>query len=731
MSKRAILRCDGSLEQGFGAILEIRDAAPIDAIGGHHRQAAVFTEVTGFLPPEIELIQLLATWQQHYLASLGVSRICLESISTRIGSLAESNNCRQLAKELQQCLIRWLASSQFQIVEQRLRETLDVKDSVEVLLRTNDRRLHRLPWHRWDFIERYPHAEVSIGSMPQLIAQLARPPHLVRILAILGDRQGIDIEADRQLLANLPQTDVVFLVEPSRQEVYSHLWEQTWDILFFAGHSNTEQQQGRIHLSAGESLTIDELRYGLRRAIVGGAVPLEQRGLQLAIFNSCDGLGLAYELEQLHLPQSIVMREPVPDRVALVFLKQFLSTFAGGGSLHSSVRQAREYLQGWEGEFPCASWLPIIFQNPAMPPLKWHHLQGIQEILIAGGNAIELKQSPKISIAAIDDRDRFYITSPYENRCNEEVKKPGSLIRIKSPHKMGKSLLMARVLNYAQAQGYRTVTIDLAQTNQKFFGDVEKFMQWFCASVGKSLGIRIKIEEYWDDIFGANDNSTDYFENYLFDLEDSPLVLAIDNFDRVFQYPDIETDLCGLLRGWHERSKTKSQWQKLRLMVVHSQEPYAQMDINQSPFNIGLPIELGEFTPAQVRESIERHGLIWHEGDLDRFVGLIGGHPHLVRSALYTLTVGDLSLDRFLKTAPTEAGIYGDLLRGHLKVLEDLPELGVAMKKVVEADFPVNLRSAEAFKLDSMGLIVRVENDVLPRCNLYRQYFREHLGSNE
>ncbi|WP_310427621.1 CHASE2 domain-containing protein [Chamaesiphon sp. VAR_48_metabat_135_sub] len=357
MSKRAILRCDGTLERGFGVILEIRAA-----------DSSTFTEVTGDLPPAIDLLQLLTTWQHHYLGSVGVTRISLENIGTRTGNLSEIVQCRQLAKELEQALKTWLASAPFQPIEQRLRETLTVQDSVELLLRTKDVRLHRLPWHLWDFIERYPHAELSIGSAPQSIFKPQVTHHKVRILAILGDRQGIDIEADRQLLASLPETDVVFLVEPSREEVYSHLWEQAWDVLFFAGHSNTEQQQGRIHLSGGKSLTIDELRYGLRRSI--------GRGLQLAIFNSCDGLGLAYELEQLHLPHSIVMREPVPDRVALTFLKQFLSTFAGGAPLYTSVRQARECLQGLEGEFPCASWLPVIFQNPAVPTLTWHSLQG-------------------------------------------------------------------------------------------------------------------------------------------------------------------------------------------------------------------------------------------------------------------------------------------------------------------------------------------------------------------
>ncbi len=325
---------------------------------------------------------------------------------------------------------------------------------------------------------------------------------------------------------------------------------------------------------------------------------------------------------------------------------------------------------------------------------------------------------------------RFYITSPYEERCYEEIQRPGSLIRIKSPHNMGKSSLMAKVLAQASQLGYRAVTIDLEQTNQKFFDDLDKFMQWFCASVGKPLGVRVKIEEYWDDIFGANDNSTDYFEKYLLEGNDRPLVLAIDNFDRIFKYADIETDLCGLLRGWHESSKIKKLWQKLRLIIVHSQESYAQRDINQSPFNVGLPIELGEFTPEQVQELVARHGLTWTEGELEQFMGLIGGHPYMVRSALYHIAAGYLSLAEFLRTAPTEAGIYSDYLRGHLKTLEDYPELGAAMKLVITSEAPVRLRSEESFKLDSMGLVVRVDNNVKPRCDLYRQYFCDRLEGN-
>jgi AAA-like domain len=208
-----------------------------------------------------------------------------------------------------------------------------------------------------------------------------------------------------------------------------------------------------------------------------------------------------------------------------------------------------------------------------------------------------------------------------------------------------------------------------------------------------------------------------------------PLVIALDNFDRVFDYPDIETDFCGLLRGWHESAKVKHLWNNLRLIIVHSKESYTQKDINQSPFNVGLPIELDEFTPAQVQKLVDLHRLGWVGQECEQLMSLIGGHPYLVRAALYHITIGDMTLERFLKTAPTEEGIYNHYLMGHINALEKHPELGKGMKAVATSDGPVRLRSDEAFKLNSMGLVVRVGNDVKPRCLLYRQYFRERLGT--
>ncbi|MFN9530711.1 MAG: AAA-like domain-containing protein, partial [Cyanobacteriota bacterium] len=237
----------------------------------------------------------------------------------------------------------------------------------------------------------------------------------------------------------------------------------------------------------------------------------------------------------------------------------------------------------------------------------------------------------------------------------------------------------------------------------------------------------VRKEEYWDDIFVANDNCSDYFETYLLKPDATPLVLAIDNFDRIFAHPAIETDFCGLLRSWHERARSNPLWERFRLVLSHSQESYLQKDINQSPFNVGLPVELGELPPAEVARLVALHGLQLGEEELGQLLELVGGHPYLVRKALYELANG-LPFATFLREAPTEGGVYGDHLRGILKAVEDHPELAEALRQVVNSAEPVKLRSEQAFKLESLGVLVPEGNLVRPRCRLYATYLADRLA---
>lgn len=351
MRKRLYLKLDGDLILGVRATLTIVQENQTNHV-----------EITGNLPRNPDLSTVFAAWKSKY-NSVYASRIIPKGVKHA------SNWCQQCnfaANELRNYLNQWLLSDSFRPIRDKCLQQFVVRSEVLLLIRTSSQTLLELPWHQWDLIENNTCIEVALSTLDSEPTQKSKTPTLrnkVRVLAILGNSTGINLEKDRQIITNLPDVETTFLVEPQRQEINDSLWEQPWDILFFAGHSRTEGSSGQIYINQTDSLSIEKLKYGLRSAV--------NNGLALAVFNSCDGMGLAFELQKLHIPEIIVMREPVPDKVAQAFITYFLPAFASGKSIYMAEREAREKLLVLEDEFPCASWLPAIFQNPATQPHFW------------------------------------------------------------------------------------------------------------------------------------------------------------------------------------------------------------------------------------------------------------------------------------------------------------------------------------------------------------------------
>ena len=328
----------------------------------------------------------------------------------------------------------------------------------------------------------------------------------------------------------------------------------------------------------------------------------------------------------------------------------------------------------------------------------------------------------------------FYIERPpIEERTYAEISKPGSLIRIKAPRHIGKTSLMHRILAHARQIGLRTVLLSLQQADSQVFTSLDKFLRWLCANVSRQLNLESKLDNYWDEDIGSKVSCTLYFQEYLLAEIDSPVVLALDEVNRIFEYPEISGDFLPLLRSWYEDASELHIWQKLRLVVVHATEAYIPLEINQSPFNVGLPVKLPEFSLEQVQDLAVRHGLDWAKGgvgvqNLALLLAMVGGHPYLVRVALYYLGCQEVTLEQLLQEAPTLAGIYSNYLRHHLANLQEHPELAAAFKQVVTAPGSVQLEAIAAYKLESMGLVKLEGNRATPSCELYRLYFREQLG---
>jgi AAA-like domain len=326
----------------------------------------------------------------------------------------------------------------------------------------------------------------------------------------------------------------------------------------------------------------------------------------------------------------------------------------------------------------------------------------------------------------------FYIDRPpLEEKCYEAIQEPGALIRIKGPQQMGKTSLMVRILAKAREQGSAIVTMNFSIAEEEYFSSLRRLLYVFCVCTSKSLGLPNRLEELWDDMVGNSYNTISYFEQYLLPSVEGPVVLAFDDLERVFQYPTIAADFLGLLRVMHEKTKYgdaySAAWQKLKIVVVHSTEAYIPLKTHQSPFNVGLSIDLPEFTQSQVLNLVNRHQLDWEMAMVDQLMNHVGGHPMLVRQGLYHIARQETSLADLVAIASDGNAIYGDHLRHLLMHLQQRPELTLAFRQVLKSPEPVQLDPIAGLMLQGLGLIHLQDTMATPSCQLYLQYFRDIL----
>ncbi len=319
----------------------------------------------------------------------------------------------------------------------------------------------------------------------------------------------------------------------------------------------------------------------------------------------------------------------------------------------------------------------------------------------------------------------FYLErSAVEKPIYEEINKPGALVRIKAPKDMGKTSLLLRILDHCQGLGYRTISLNIEKVDQAILSDVNKFLRWLCANNAHQLGLEPRLDDYWDEDLGSKMSWTLYFEEYLLEQIDGSVILAFDEVNQIFEHPQVAEDFLSLLRACYEEAKRIPIWQKLRLIVVHSTEIYVPLQLEQSPFNVGLPIELERFSGQEVQQLAQRYRLNWtQEEEVKELMEMLGGHPALVHLALYHLSHGKITLGQLLETAPTSSGIYANHLQRHWVTLQEQPELGQELLSLVSATKPVQLDPIITYKLNSMGLIKLEGNKAAISCQLYRQYF--------
>jgi AAA-like domain len=321
----------------------------------------------------------------------------------------------------------------------------------------------------------------------------------------------------------------------------------------------------------------------------------------------------------------------------------------------------------------------------------------------------------------------FYIERlPQEAYCQAEISRPHALIRLKAPRQMGKTSMMMRLLHQAERQGDRTVYLSLEHAPEAAMSDADRFLHWFCASVALKAQHKFQQEDYTSltTMVGGTLGTQEYFESYLLPDLGVPLTIGLDAIDRLFDFPHLYTNFFSLLRSLHEAGKHTEILAKLRLIISHAAEVYVPLDINQSPFNVGISIEVSEFARDRVEVLAAKHQLNWTQNDCDRLMSIIGGHPFLVRLAMFAVAHDRLDLNTLIDTASSRQGIFYQRHLARIETtLNSYPDLLAALANVLGSGEGAILSPRLKGRLEGLGLVKLNGEFVVPRCDLYRQYF--------
>lgn len=314
----------------------------------------------------------------------------------------------------------------------------------------------------------------------------------------------------------------------------------------------------------------------------------------------------------------------------------------------------------------------------------------------------------------------YYITRD-DKRAYDMLNSDYSLIRIKAPRQYGKTSLLSRLLVEAKNKEYKIVSFNFQEFDTEVLKDLDKLLDYICLLVSLESNIESTANPKLLARLTPKMKSTKYIASIL-SQSTKPIVLAIDEADRLFQYDDISNEFFGLLRAWHEKSKENEDWNKLKIVLSHSTEPLlGTTSLNQSPFhNVGLGLTLQPFSFDEISSLVTIHNLALQKEDINKLIDYIGGHPYLIRKVLYEMATENIDLIEALDTKRFETH-----LRRYLMVFEANPQLIETVQKVILGDCPSVKR---CYILESTGFITNSMDNIQFSCKLYNDFFNKYFG---
>lgn len=322
----------------------------------------------------------------------------------------------------------------------------------------------------------------------------------------------------------------------------------------------------------------------------------------------------------------------------------------------------------------------------------------------------------------------FYIERPNDGTCKQRVVEKGHTLLISGPRQIGKSSLLARLYQKARDKQVRAVYLDFQILSNKELANLDTLLPSIANQIYDDLNLNNEPTTVWRANRTAGQNLTRYLQNEVIGTHLEPMVILMDEVDRIFKFPDYRDDFFALVRYWHTRRAVDPKLEWLNLVLAYSTEAslFIQNE-HQSPFNVGEKFELLDFTRSQFEQLNLKHGKpVKNDNDLEKLMNLLGGHPFLVRHTLYELAVKKTSVADLISSAARDDGPFSGHLQYYMLRLQEPHGLRQPMKLVLQNGICPD--DVSFFRLRSAGLVRGPDRTKAePRCGLYAQYFGARL----
>lgn len=323
----------------------------------------------------------------------------------------------------------------------------------------------------------------------------------------------------------------------------------------------------------------------------------------------------------------------------------------------------------------------------------------------------------------------FYIKRLHEDKFIRNVTEPSALLRVKGPRQYGKTSLLNRLTAYADERNHSVVAIDFQEISEKYLMDLNDLLWEFCSQIAYELELEDELNARWKDNRDPKQMARYFIEKDILKRDkERSLLLAIDESDRLFNYPKVSSDFFLMLRAWHERGKShlNPEWKRFKIAISYSTEAKLFIqDLNASPFNVGEEAFLTPFSFQDIVKLSSLHGLLLEDYQIETLLNLLGGQPFLIRRALYLIAMEIYTYEQLIDRAIEQDGPFNDHLKHHLINVSQSPQTIETLKAILNGEKTKNIDMA--MRLIATGLVKGTPPNLEASFDLYKRYFKGKL----